>query len=272
MSKFRLLDLFLGPLDALVDPRVEDRLSLAHAEARHEPLEVLAAEQAHEVVVEGDEEARRARVALAAGAAAQLVVDAPRLVPLGAEHVEASQPLDLLVLGHPVGALGRESPLVILPRRLGPRRAPGAELRVASELDVGAAAGHVGRDGDGALGAGLGDDHRLARVVLGVQDLVADAARCEHPRQALRLLDRDRAHEDRLPRRVELRDLVADGRDLVVFVEKDHVVAVVARDRAVGGDHDDVEAVDLGELDEPRCRRSRSCRPACGTCGSSSGT
>ena len=44
-------------------------------------------------------EARRARVALTAGAAAQLVVDAARLVALGADDVQAAERDDVFVLG-----------------------------------------------------------------------------------------------------------------------------------------------------------------------------
>ncbi len=43
-------------------------------------------------------EPRRARITLAAGAAAQLVVDAPRLVPFGAEDVKAAECDDALAL------------------------------------------------------------------------------------------------------------------------------------------------------------------------------
>src|SRR3982751_4135407 len=58
-----------------------------------------AVEPAHEVVAQGEVEPRLPRVALPAGAAAQLVVDPPALVPLGAEHVEPAGLDDLLVLG-----------------------------------------------------------------------------------------------------------------------------------------------------------------------------
>ena len=56
------------------------------AEAVEDLVDAVAGEQAHEVVLGGEEEARLARVALAAGAAAQLVVDAARLVALGADR------------------------------------------------------------------------------------------------------------------------------------------------------------------------------------------
>ena len=55
------------------------------------PVDPVAGEEADEVVLAGEVEARLAGVALAAGAAAELVVDPPRLVALGAEDVEAAE-------------------------------------------------------------------------------------------------------------------------------------------------------------------------------------
>ena len=57
-----------------------------------------------------------------------------------------------------------------------------------------------------AAAAGLRDDLRLALVVLGVEHLVLDAALLEQVRQALALLDRHRADQDRPP----LRSIVVD--------------------------------------------------------------
>ena len=51
----------------------------------------------------------------------------------------------------------------------------GEEVDVAAEHDVGAAAGHVGGDGDRAAPAGLGDDAGLLLVVLRVEHVVRDA-------------------------------------------------------------------------------------------------
>ena len=60
----------------------------------------------------------------------------------------------------------------LLPLLLDPVLEP--VVGIAAELDVGAAAGHVGGDGDGAGHAGLGNDVRLLLVVAGVQHLVRD--------------------------------------------------------------------------------------------------
>ena len=71
--------------------------------ARHEALGRARVEQAHEVVGEREVEPALARVALTAGTTAQLVVDAARLVALGAEHVEAAGVEHLLGLDRDLG-------------------------------------------------------------------------------------------------------------------------------------------------------------------------
>jgi hypothetical protein len=74
-----------------------------------------------------------------------------------------------------------------------------AELDVAAELNVGAAAGHVGGDGDDAVAARLRHDMRLALMLARVQHLVLDAGLVEVIGQGLRFLDRHRADQHRLP-------------------------------------------------------------------------
>lgn len=68
---------------------------LPDAEGVEDALHPLPAEDAEDVVLEREEEARPARVALPPRAAPQLVVDAPGLVPLRADDVEPPQPPDL---------------------------------------------------------------------------------------------------------------------------------------------------------------------------------
>ena len=85
-------DGLLGGFDALGDHAGFDGHALFHAEALEEDGDPLAGEDAHEVVFEGEVEAAGSGVALASGAAAELVVDAAGLVALGAEDVEAARP------------------------------------------------------------------------------------------------------------------------------------------------------------------------------------
>ncbi len=91
-------DLLLRALDGARHHAVLDRHAFFHAEALHQAGDAIRAEDAHQVVFERQEETRRAGIALAAGAAAQLVVDAPRFVTLGADDVQAAEVDDFLVL------------------------------------------------------------------------------------------------------------------------------------------------------------------------------
>ena len=92
------LDLLLRLLQRLVDPGVGDRLAFLQAELLQHAVHAARAEDPHQVVFQRQVELGAAGVALAAGAAAQLVVDAPAFVPLGAEHVEAAGVDRLLLL------------------------------------------------------------------------------------------------------------------------------------------------------------------------------
>ena len=78
------LDLPLRALDRARDDAGLDRLAVGHLQPLHDRAHAVAGKDAHQRIVEAEVEARRARVALAARAAAQLVVDAAALVPLGA--------------------------------------------------------------------------------------------------------------------------------------------------------------------------------------------
>ena len=61
------------------------------------------AEDAHQVVIERQIELGTARVALTAGTAAQLIVDAAAFMALGREHVEAAGFERLFLVGGDVG-------------------------------------------------------------------------------------------------------------------------------------------------------------------------
>src|SRR3979490_465785 len=82
-------DFLLSACDRARHPWVLDGLDL---EAVHQPPDAIGrrAENLHEVVFQRDEEAARPRVALPPSTAAQLVVDAPALVPLGADDVQTT--------------------------------------------------------------------------------------------------------------------------------------------------------------------------------------
>ena len=116
----------------------------------------------------------RSGVALTAGAAAELVVDAPALVLVRADHIEAAQFDDAV-----------------------------------AEADVGPAARHVRRDRHGAALACPRDDRRLALVVAGVEDLVGHVR--QQRTETLGIRDAGGADQHRLAGRVRPADLGHHG-------------------------------------------------------------
>ena len=82
---------------ALGDGLGLDRLAFFHA-LGHDLGHQLGVEQTHQIVFQRQIEAGLARIALTAGTTAQLVVDSTGLVAFGAEHIQAAQLLDFLVL------------------------------------------------------------------------------------------------------------------------------------------------------------------------------
>src|SRR5688572_19367625 len=101
-----------------------------------------------------------ARVALSTRAAAQLIVNAPALMAFGAEHVKAasSQRLLLQARNLPADFVGARALLALTGvLDLGDFLAD-AHVGVAAELNIGAAAGHIGGDGDRTRHTGLRDD------------------------------------------------------------------------------------------------------------------
>ncbi len=186
------LDAGLGVLDGLGhQPRLDGHVTF-EAHPLHEAGHALGREPLHERVLEGQVEARRPRVALAAGTTAELVVDAARVVTLGADDVQAARRDHLLVLGRGLRlGLGQRRGIDVrldlggVETLLVERRGRQA-LGVAAELDVRAAAGHVGGDGHGTQATGLGHDGRFLLVELGVEHLVLDASPLRASRRAPR--------------------------------------------------------------------------------------
>ena len=210
-------DRFLGLGDALGDEPGLDGHILFHAQAQHEVLHALAAEDAQQVILQREEEARTAGIALAAGAPAQLVIDAAGFVALGGHDVQPAQRRHLVVLlvglrfeacvdlvplvaahavelvemGEVVEVLVGDVLDVLRREALGhlvlQAGVLGHELGVAAQQNVGAAAGHVGGNRHRALASGLRHNLGFALVILGVQDLMPDAHALQNAPRAFRI-------------------------------------------------------------------------------------
>ena len=273
---------------------MDDRLAFLQAKPGQHGVEPVGAEDPHQIVFQRQEEFRAPGIALTAGTAAQLVVDAARFMAFGADDVEPARPghglrrlaslggldldhvfclqhqvaetfdvgLDALDLGGLLGLVGNTCGLVLDPH-----------FQRAAELDVGAAAGHVGRDRDRAGHAGFGDDigfllmearvqHReqfcrLARARRGVKlfhrvfvaevDLLV-AVLLQVFGEHFGLLDRGGADQHRLQPRIGALDLGQDRGIFLVLGAIDLVVLVEARHLHVGRDFHDFELVDVEQF------------------------
>ena len=260
----------LGLLDRTGEHLGVQRRILFHLERVHHAHNTLRTEQTHDVIRHGEIEAALTRVALSAGTAAQLVVDSAAFMPLGTENEEPTGRLDLFGLGRGYRTVfghffskqtaRRLDRLIIGLGIAGRLRDDGIVIaglfqivlgqvfRVAAEHDVGAAAGHVGRDGDGAELARLGDDLGFLFMILGVQDRMRDAALAQQRGEVLALLDADRTDQNRLSLFMAFGDLVDDGAVLADIAAVDHIGPVVADDGLVGRDLDDIQLVDGGKF------------------------
>src|SRR5262249_44015418 len=125
-----------------------------------------------ELVGQREEELGLPGVALPPGAAAQLVIDAPTLVPLGAEHVKPAgrerlflEPRDLLADLRRLAAVLAAFLADIL------EFLANAHVGIAAKLNIGAAPGHIRGNRDRAGHSRLGDDIRLLFVVTRVDDV-----------------------------------------------------------------------------------------------------
>ena len=230
---------------------------VAHVGRDHhlgDAVHLVAAEQAHEVVLERQVELGLARIALTTGTAAQLVVDTTGLMALGADNGQAAGGKHALAFGL-AGLLGFGVKLLEL---LGRHVLHGQALvlkalahqlvGVTAQQDVGTTTGHVSSDGHGAVASGLGNDMSLALVMLSVEDLVRDAALGKGGRQLLGAFDGDGAHQDRLALGVTSLDVVGNGVVLGLDGTIYQVLVVHALHGLVGGDDLDGQLVDLAEL------------------------
>ena len=266
------LDLALSAFDSLghharLNRHVVGRAGFFHHVA--DGIHAIAAEQTHEVVFEREVELREARVARAAGAATQLVVDASALVALGADNGQATRTAHLFLLalarflrlGERRIAIGlrRNLQLVLAFLHLGlggcfgvkaalTQHVVGEHLGVAAEQNVGTAASHVRRDGHSAQAARLRDDMRLALVVLRVQGLVGNAALVEQTRELLGAFKRNGANQARLAGRMALLHVIGHGLIFRLDSAVHQVVFVFTNDGLVRRNGHDGQLVDLTEL------------------------
>ena len=197
------------------------------------------------IVLERKEELRGSRIALAPGAAAQLVVYAARFMPFGAEHMQVRR----------VPAPSRASAVGGLPPRK--MSTPRPAMLVATVTAPGL--------------PGLRDDRAFALVVLRVQNLMLDAGGAKAPRRKSRS-SRSRSFP-KAP--AGLSSAVPSRRGpphpLSLRNSCRYVVQVLAPQRLVRRDAHDFQDGKPYGIPRRRSARCPSCRRSFCTCGNNFG-
>ncbi len=130
-------------------------------------------------------------------------------------------------------------------------------LVLSTEADVGAAPGHVRRDGHGIEGPRPGDDTRLHLVGSGIEHLAADARLSQLLGETIGLLHAGGPHQHRSPCGVHIADL-PHQRLLLGLLVREHQVGMIDPDAGpVRRNHHGIEAVALTELLRRRPGRRR---------------
>ena len=242
------LDLLLRRLDRLGNPRVDDRLAIFETIVHHAAEHRLLAEDAQQIIIEAEVKTAEPGIALTARATAQLVVDTAAFMAFGAEHEQPTGSahglalglhflLDALDGGVAFRAFGHVAEFARHPR-----------FEIAAKLDIGAAAGHVGGDGDGTQPAGLFDDMRFLFVETGVEHDMLDILALQEFAEHLALFDRHGAHQNRLVARRRFADGLDDRLVLLIGILVEFVIDILARHRLIGRDFNDIQLVDIEEF------------------------
>ena len=206
-------------------------------------------ENAHQIVFHRQEKLGCARVALTTGAAAQLIVDTAAFVPFGAENVKSAGSNHLFLVGFALKFDFLFHPLDLLRRFVALELRLQTHVRVAAELDVGTAAGHIGGNRNRARHARLSNDRRFAFVMTRVQHLKFNVASgFQHVSHQFRLFDRSGADQNRLPLGVAFQNGLDDG---VIFLFRrtiNFVMMIHALNRPVGRNLNTGKIVNVAEL------------------------
>ena len=139
-----------------------DRFAFFHAQVLHDAPHPVRGKYPHQVIFKGQIDSGIARVTLAPGTAAQLVVDAATLMPFRTDDVETPGIEYLLMAFIPVG-------LDLLDLCIGSVvQLCNFCLPVAAEDDVRPTACHIGSNSDGSRSTRLGNDLGFLGVKLGI--------------------------------------------------------------------------------------------------------
>src|SRR3990167_3689583 len=107
--KMKALNFNLRLLDGTRYQIMLKRLVFRQVKTCHQGRDPVAAKKPHNLILKRNKKARGTRITLPSRAAAELVVDAPRFMALGTNHIQSSQCDHFIMRGFPSSLL----PLII---------------------------------------------------------------------------------------------------------------------------------------------------------------
>src|SRR3989344_1151751 len=96
--KVETFDLLLGPLDRSTHKTRIDRFIFVNTEATHHALNLLRAENTHEIILKGNEKLGLSKIALTTCPTSQLIVNPPCFVSLRPKYEKSTKALNLICL------------------------------------------------------------------------------------------------------------------------------------------------------------------------------
>src|SRR5664280_629253 len=231
-------------------------LDLHHFE---DTLNTIATEDAQDVVFCREEELGLTRIPLPARPSPKLVVDAARLMTLGAKDKQASNADDIVMFLRARVAVVCEQLCILFRLFLRVDLGVCKSHRVSTQQNVDTSARHVGGNSDRAFATRLGDDLSFLFVILGIENLMLDAELLQLMAQCFRCLDGTRTHKDGLSFLMPCLDLAEDRVQFAALGAVDFIVRILAAHWTVCGYLEDIKSVDFLEL-VCFCER-RSCHP-----------
>ena len=165
------LHFFLRAFQGLVDPGVDNRLPFFQAKLLQHPAHSVRPEDAHQIIFQGKEEARSTGVPLPARTTAKLIVDAPAFMAFRANHEKPAGGMHDWARRINFGLVARQSGFKFRPfGSIG--FLPRQHFQITTQLNIRAAARHIGRNRHRTGAPGLGNDGRFLFMVARIQHLV----------------------------------------------------------------------------------------------------
>ena len=168
---------------------------------------------------------------------------------LGADYVQAAGGQHFFMLGFPaVFQIGNAAGFFFFAEALIGIDGMALMLHIATQHDIGAAAGHIGGHGNHARFAGLRHNQSLALVLFGIQHIVRQTLLIQQLGHQFGVFNAGGTHEHGLAGFMAALDIGHHGFVFFFGGAENLVVGVFALHRPIGGDNHGFEAVDALEF------------------------